>query len=590
MTDTATDSQTDNPTRVKCASNSMRAGAGVVPGAGDVTSASAAGGPRASTPARSASLPPSPSPVQVLRIEYWSHFLPLVVDKDRADSIISDIVEGVSIGRPPAQGVIESRNWPSALEFREKVSEVIQGDLDADKLYGPFSSPPFPRYIVSPLGAFLKRDRSKIRLIHDLSFPKVGSVNSEIDPEQFSLEYSSVDEAVRACRSHSFPFMSKIDLKDAYKAIGIRVADWHLMGFKWSLDGGPDSYFFSKVLSFGLRSAPALFDRFADILVLFMQFQGVQGNIIRYVDDFLLVSKSRAEADSQLAAMISVARQAGFCIQESKITPPSRCVEFLGVIIDLDSSELRISQERIDEVRGLLAQWGGSRVVSKRRILKLVGKLAFAARVVRTGRAFLGRLIGLSKSASALHHRVRISQAARRDLEWWRDCLASHNGTCILEVDWSHGDIRHIFTDASNYGFGCVMDEEWIAIAYQGGNSFPGGFSINWRELHAAVKALATWGPSLRGSKVLFHIDNSTTCHVLNKLYSPVSELMELIRAWCILIERFSITVAVVYIPTDENVLADALSRGDLDGFFRSLGGRGRRVWPESFLYFDSLV
>ena len=134
------------------------------------------------------------------------------------------------------------------------------------------------------------------------------------------------------------------------------------------------------------------------------------------------------------------------------------------------------------------------------------------------------------------------------------------------------------------------MDQEWIAIAYQGGNSFPGGFSINWRELHAAVKALATWGPSLRGSKVLFHIDNSTTCHVLNKLYSPVSELMELIRAWCILIERFSITVAVVYIPTDENVLADALSRGDLDGFFRSLGGRGRRVWPESFLYFDSLV
>ena len=528
--------------------------------------------------------------IQVLKLDYWQAMLPHVVDDSLVDSYIADIRNGVSIGRPPASSVTESPNWPSTIELHEEVSKVIKGDLESGRLYGPFAEPPFPCYIVSPLGAFRKRDGLKIRLIHDLSFPRVGSVNCLIDPDEFSLSYSSIDSAVAACRAYDAPILSSVDLKDAYKAIGIAVEDWHLMGFKWAMAGADPQYYFSKVLSFGLRSAPALFDRFAGALELFFKHSGVDSHVVRYVDDFLLVSSNMEVAASHLSKVIEVSRAAGFTIQDSKVTPPCRCLEFLGIVVDLEGGVLRISSERMAEIQGILAHWQGQKVISKRRLLKIVGKLAFAAKVVRTGRAFLGRLIGLAKSATALNHRVRLSQAARRDLTWWQECLHSHNGTRLLEVDWSSGTVYHVYTDASDFGYGACCGEEWFAISYTGQSAAPRARSINWRELHAAAKALATWGPSLRSERIIFHIDNTTTCCLLNKLYSPVPELMELVRTWCILVEKFSVHISVVYISTKDNVLADALSRGDFDLYFNTYGGKGRRVWPEPIQYFDENV
>ena len=504
--------------------------------------------------------------------------------------MLSDIRNGVSIGRPPAATVIESKNWPSALQFREQVSEVIRADLAAGKLLGPFVTPPFSSYIVSPLGAFLKRDGRKIRLIHDLSYPSEGSVNASIDPESYSLQYSSVDSAVAACRSLPAPYLSNIDLKDAYKAVGVAGGDWHLLGLKWSLPGEPGDYYFSKVLSFGLRSAPALFDRVAEALERIMALRGVSGTIIRYVDDFLLVGGSAESVGADLSAAVETARLAGFTIQSSKVTPPCRSLEFLGIVIDLDAGVLKISDERLEEVRGILAECSSLRVVSKRRLLKVIGKLAFAARVVRTGRAFLGRLIGLAKTAKALHHRVRLSPAAKADLAWWSSCIQSHNGTAILDVDWSSGPVHHIFTDASDHGYGGVFGDQWLAMVYSGDGARPRDFSINWRELHAALKALATWAPDLANSKVIFHIDNQATCHILNKYYTPVPELMELVRAWCLLVEKHTISVAIVYINTKDNVLADALSRGDFSTFYQNHGGTPSRVWPSPVSYFAETV
>ena len=549
-----------------------------------------AGGPKGVTHALSATNLPNWELVQVLVPDFWELWLPKVRDAQDASRLLDMVHNGVSIGRPPASKIVCSPNWPSAHEFAAKVDEVIRADLVAGKLLGPFVTPPFPAYIVSPLGAFLKRDNTKIRLIHDLSFPVGESVNHMIDPEDFSLQYESVDSAVRACRSYDSPVLAKIDLQDAYKAVGIRKEDWHLMGLKWSLPGYEGEFYFSKVLSFGLRSAPALFDAFAQVIEDVMAQSGVDSRVIRYVDDFLLVAPNHEVAASHLAIMIEVATSAGFSIQPSKVVHPTRVTEFLGIVVDLERGVLRISDERMEEVRGILGKWATARVISKRNLLKLVGKLAFAARVVRTGRAFLGRLIGLAKTARALHHRVRLSASARQDLSWWLECISSHNGTAIVDVDWSVGDIIHVFSDASDFGSGAVCQGEWWSIVYTSESAFCREMSINWRELHAVVKAVATWAPHNPGARVIFHVDNSTACHILNKLYTPVNELMELVRHWCLVVEKYKLSTAVVYISTHDNGMADAISRGELDRFRDLHGGEPVRIWPTPIPYFDRLV
>ena len=579
------------------ASHSTGANVGRAPNAAETTAVWAVEGPTGTmrvpnaAKARSQPIQSNQLPIKQLNAEYWELMLNRVYDKDTAQSIMNDLLEGVRIGRAPASSVIDSKNWPSAYDFCEKVSQVIQGDLDDGKLYGPFPSPPYSEYIISPLGAFLKRDKVKVRVIHDLSYPHSTSVNSSIDPEDYSLHYSSVDDAVSAIRQVRDPYLCNLDLKDAYKAIGVHPADWHLLGFRWDLDGQGDQYFFSKVLTFGLRSAPALFDKFAGALELFMADQGVLSTIIRYVDDFLLISEGESRAGKHLDVMLAVARHAGFAVQETKVTPPSKVVEFLGIIIDVERSEIRISEERVAEIRVLLADWKERQSCSKRKLLKLIGKLAFAARVVRSGRAFLGRLIGLSKKVKGLHHRVKVSGEARRDILWWDRCLESHNGVCTTSVDWTEGDIAHIFTDASNWGYGGVWDNEWFSMQYVGEESHALGRSINWREMHAALRSLATWAPRLRHRKVLYHIDNSTACFLFNRLYSPVVDLMEFVRQWCLLVESYNITMSVVYISTHDNTLADLLSRGELESFSKLHDTTpSTRIWPSKCMYFDDLI
>ena len=516
--------------------------------------------------------------------------LPQVCDHEVATELLEEIDNGVAIGRSAAAAVVRSANWPSALLYRDKVSRIVEDDLRLGRLHGPFVNPPYDTYVVSPLGAFPKRDMTKIRVIHDLSYPHAESVNSQIDPAEYSLQYSSVDDAVEACMGLSDPHLANIDIRDAYKSILVRPQDWHLLGFEWQLGDAEPALFFSRVLSFGLRSAPALFDKFAVVLQKFMVAEGVADKIIRYVDDFLLVGPSVESVNLQLEVMIQVARRAGFTIQDSKVTGACKCIEFLGIIIDTERGVTRISDDRLAEIRALLAQWLDKRVCSKRQLLKIIGKLAFAARVVRSGRAFLGRLIGLSKKIKALHHRVRVSEAARKDLIWWSECIATHNGVSMVRPDFLSGETHHLFTDASNHGYGGYFDGNWFATSYTGESAPLVHMSINWRELHAALKALATWGPAIAGQRAVFHIDNSATVFILRKLYTPVADLMDLVRSWCLLLEQFKVQLSIEYISTHDNVDADMLSRGEIDAFLARHAGVASRVWPEPVWYYDKLV
>ena len=215
-----------------------------------------------------------------LKLDFWRDNLPKIYSPSRCRSVLSQLTEGVRVGRLPADSAITSHNWPSAMKFRDQVNKIIEEDLLAGRLFGPFIKSPFNHFIVSPLGAFPKRASTKVRLIHDLSFPLEGSVNALIDPEQLRLTYPSVDDAAAICRSMGLapPYLAKLDLENAFKHIFVHPDDWHLLGFTWPDAAGRNRFYFSKVLNFGLRSSPFLFDVFASALAEFMSVGGGHGS------------------------------------------------------------------------------------------------------------------------------------------------------------------------------------------------------------------------------------------------------------------------------------------------------------------------
>lgn len=94
-------------------------------------------------------------------------------------------------------------------------------------LYGPFDSPPFEHYRVSPLGIATGKYSGKKRLIVDLSSPHEGpfnvSVNDLIDKDSCSLTYVKLDDAIRAlCQYGKGALMCKVDISDAFKQLPIR--------------------------------------------------------------------------------------------------------------------------------------------------------------------------------------------------------------------------------------------------------------------------------------------------------------------------------------------------------------------------------
>ena len=112
-----------------------------------------------------------------------------------------------------------------------------------------------------------------------------------------------------------------------------------------------------------------------------------------------------------------------------KVEGPLITLVFLGLELDSTLQHIRLPQEKLEKLQQELQLWKECKKTTKRNLLSLIGKLAFAARAVPAGRLFTRRLIALSSKVTKLHHRIRLNKEARRDIIWWQEFLPGWNGT-----------------------------------------------------------------------------------------------------------------------------------------------------------------
>ena len=130
----------------------------------------------------------------------------------------------------------------------------LSREVALGRVAGPFPSPPLPNIQVSPIGLVPKKHTAKFRTIFHLSFPKSGetSINSSISKEDFSLQYLKIDNAIQGIlRFGQGSFLAKTDIESAFRLVPLRPSDYEHFGMYWE-----GSYYYDKVLPFGLRSAP----------------------------------------------------------------------------------------------------------------------------------------------------------------------------------------------------------------------------------------------------------------------------------------------------------------------------------------------
>lgn len=198
----------------------------------------------------------------------------------------------------------------------------------------------------------------------------------------------------------------------------------------------------------------------------------------------------------------------------------------------------------------------------------MIGLLNFACKVVVPGRAFLRRLINLTIGTQNPIHRIRITKQAQADLAAWWEFLKGFNGRAFfLSDNWVDSEALHLYTDASgSLGYGAVLGREW----------FHGTWPDNWasvernitlKELFPIMAAIEVWAPQLADQRIVLHTDNQALVHIINATTSKDVNIMAMIRRLIVKCMISNIQIKARHVPGCKNVLADALSRQQVEAF-----------------------
>ncbi|XP_068723346.1 uncharacterized protein [Montipora capricornis] len=208
----------------------------------------------------------------------------------------------------------------------------------------------------------------------------------------------------------------------------------------------------------------------------------------------------------------------------------------------------------------LLHNFYKRRTVKLKELQSLIGLLNFTCQVIVPGRAFLRRLIDLTKGVRQPHHHIRLCKGSKQDLLLWMRFLDEFNGkSFFLEDTWETSHTLELYTDAAgSIGFGAVFGKHW----------FGGEWPVTWKsyniavlELFPIVLAIHIWGHLMADKSVIFFTDNAAVVDIINKQTSKHQSIMVLIRDLVLSCLRHNVLFHAKHIPGFYNIRADYISR-----------------------------
>lgn len=224
--------------------------------------------------------------------------------------------------------------------------------------------------------------------------------------------------------------------------------------------------------------------------------------------------------------------------------------------------EVRLPIDKLVKIRELLDYFICKRKVTIKELQSLNGLLNFACSVVVPGRTFLRRLIDLTRGLKKPHHYAKLTREVKADLQVWKCFCNNFNGkSVILPSTWETSNSLKLFTDASDIGFGGYLGPKWFAQKWSGRWK---GLHISVRELFPIIVALELWSQILHNKRIMFYSDNIAVVYVINKKTSKDKNIMSLLRRLVTQALKYNIVFGADHIPGLQNVIADKLSRFQL--------------------------
>ena len=110
-----------------------------------------------------------PTPINPDKLDY--HLKRIGYDKKKTEFLVDGFRHGFRLKHEGELTQEEPCNDPSIAEHPEAAKEKIQSEVDKGRMKGPFDTPPFSNFHISPIKLREKTEKGKFRLIHNLSWP-----------------------------------------------------------------------------------------------------------------------------------------------------------------------------------------------------------------------------------------------------------------------------------------------------------------------------------------------------------------------------------------------------------------------------------
>lgn len=486
------------------------------------------------------------------------------------DSLLSYLLHGFKYGFSVCcigfNPQLNFYNLRSALQNPTEVNKKLKKEIDLGRTSGPFKSPPFQDMHLSPIGLCAKKQPNTFRLIHHLSYPKGSSINDHIPQEFSSVQYTKLDDAIKGIKMLSgSAYMAKSDLASAFRLIPLAPSEYHLFGIFWQ-----GNYYFDRCLPFGCSSACNIFEKFSSALEWVMWNYLPHTLIYHVLDDFLFICQTKEQCRASLDTFLRICANIGIPISEEKTEGPDTTLTFLGIEIDTVSQKARLPQNKLDKCEELINSFLKRKKVTLRELQSLLGLLSFACQVIVPGRPFLRRLFDLVVGVSQPYHHIRLRKHCKDDLIVWQMFLKQFNGKYFfLDDKLIASDSLMLYTDASGMiGYGAVFGNRWFHGTW---NDKWAGQNITLLEFYPIVLAIEIWGHYFANRSILFLCDNEALVKVINKQTSKEPKIMFLMRRMVLYALKLNICIKAKHLPGRENILADALSRSQIQVFKKFL-------------------
>ena len=306
----------------------------------------------------------------------------------------------------------------------------------------------------------------------------------------------------------------------------------------------------------------------------------IQHKVINYLDDFLFVAAMKIWVDGQMKAFMEICQIISFPVSEEKTVFGNTKTVFLGLLLDSENRIVCVPKEKVRKALNLIKEILNNEKskATVKQIQQVCGYLNFLSRSIIPGLAFTRHLYALIGGKEVLknqqsklkqHHHIWVKSEQKRDLEMWCTFLSHQSVFCRHFTDFSRiysPEETTFHTDAaksSTLGCGGWCERSWFCIPW-------GNFvtekdpSIAYLELFGLTVGAILCFKNFKNKRIWVNCDNQAVVQMVNNSTSGCRNCMVLIRLLTLECLVHNMRVHACYISSQQNGIADALSR--LDG------------------------